>query len=376
MEKHDETEEWAVCAHCGQIIEPGDENIFYNNNTDDRVYICPECYDDGYRACYECGEVHRWMSAHPEDCDEYICEACYDDMFVRCDRCGDDIRHDDAYWDSGEEAYFCRDCYDEYTRSRVRGYHNSPVRYSHYTTDPDAIYYGVELEMGNTDSRSCSEASVQIDENFHDIFHMEHDCSIREHGFETISIPLTWEVWQEKHRMMNRLYDIFSNYGLENDDSCGYHIHVSRGALTSLQWKGISWFLYKHQAVWEEIAQREEVRQFCKYAPDGFYEGDSYGRFDELTDSWDRYRAVNMCNSRTIEFRIFASVDTSRQFYRALDIVHFLVEWVKSNPTTLFCMIETPHKAFRRFIEYVRANETADMKYADYLERTYNYYNS
>ena len=359
--------DWNVCERCGEAIDPDDEHEYVDSDGC-RHYICSECEDDGWHVCYECGSVRRWLDTHPEHDEDYICERCLDHLFVSCESCGAYIREYDAHYSDHDEAYYCDSCYDS-RGGRVYSYHHAPICYSNYIDNPGDIYYGVELEMGDATESGMLDASRTIEHNFYDIFHMESDCSITDYGFETISIPLTWDKWHKKFDYMQDLYNVFAENGMCADSSCGYHIHVTKSALRLMQWKALAWFMYKHRAMFMAIAGRHSNR-FAAYASNRFSDEGNFEDFCSFGITADRYRALNLSNIRTAEFRMFASVENVYDFYRALDIVHYLVEWIKSDRTTTFKMIETPRKAMKEFIEYVAENEE-NTSYADWLSHLY-----
>lgn len=373
--KHEVEEEIIRCYHCGCEISPN-EGTDYSDARGNKYVICDDCDDHGWGVCYECGEAHRWLDTHPEDSDNLICEHCLHENYEECYSCGDWIHHDDAYWSERRGEWYCRSCYDNLEDPTIYGYHDSPVSYSSYIKDRNTVYMGVELEMGSAeDEYDRDKAAGLINREMNDLFHLESDCSIEAYGFETISIPLEWEDWQHKKTTMSRLYEIYRQNGLYACDSCGFHIHVSKCALSSLQWKALAWFMLKHKPIFEQIAGREENWDYARFAS-GRFDRD-VGTFEDFcaVDLYDRYRALNLSNSRTVEFRLFASVETSKEFYKNIDITHFLIEWIRSDKTTTFKMVETPRKAFKEFIEFVASHQEDDMNYADYLSTLYFHIN-
>lgn len=133
------------------------------------------------------------------------------------------------------------------------------------------------------------------------------DCLWREHGYEFVSQPLTYE-WMQ--RELKKLYKLLDSLDYYENTTCGLHIHVSK-----------KWFSDKKaKAVWK----------FIKAMPKADYV-DLFGRepnyFCRNTEDYAgcRYHAINMSNSATNEFRMFKSGDLAWALY-CVDCVKYMVD--------------------------------------------------
>lgn len=132
-------------------------------------------------------------------------------------------------------------------------------------------------------------------------------CSWREHGYEFVSQPLTYE-WMQ--RELKKLYKLLDSLDYYENTSCGIHIHVSK-----------KWFSDKKaKAVWEFIKTLSVVDY-----------GDLFGRQPNIycknveEYSGCRYHAINMSNTHTNEFRMFKSGDLAWALY-CVDCVKYMVD--------------------------------------------------
>jgi len=353
------TESWNRCAQCDEPIDPEDDDHTFETYRGSTYHFCQGCIDDGWSVCYECGHISRYNNEHPTAYGEHICDNCLGELYTRCEDCGEWVLNDDSVYSEEDDAYYCDWCYRHNGHdcvNFVRGYHSSPHCYRDFIKNGSWLYLGVEIEMGGCDYESdVNDASHYIHDNFADKFHMENDCSIDGYGFETISVPMTFTQWQKYREKMADLYDTFASHGMKDDESCGLHIHVSKNYLDSFSWKALQWFMFKNQDTFERIAGRRESFDYARYSP-------RYTDIDEVKNSSDaffacyadaRYRALNMTNNRTVEFRLFAAQPNVEKFYEKLSIVNYLVRWVKYDKLAVFHLIETPRRAFNTFIEYV-----------------------
>lgn len=58
----------ATCGHCGKQHDWDEETgEIYENK-----FICPDCYDNYYGYCNECGKLHKYKDMN----DDIICKDC------------------------------------------------------------------------------------------------------------------------------------------------------------------------------------------------------------------------------------------------------------------------------------------------------------
>ena len=252
----------------------------------------------------------------------------------------------------------------------IRNYHDT--RSSSDTTRPDAkftrvgknnkvkqytpaeagniMYLGTETEtVRYRDWGRAEEASDMVDELRGDYCHCEHDGSLN-CGFEIVTEPMTLAAhraanWGELFSRLEHEYDAKSH----DTQTCGLHVHVSRAGLGNED-RDRELCIAKILALVEKFEQelacfaRRDFRscQWCRPTGFGYVQGDSTRNLlrkeHEIQDRQgycchdsDRYRAVNLQNKNTIEFRIFKGTLNPNTYYATLALVDGLCRWCKQH---------------------------------------------
>jgi hypothetical protein len=104
-------------------------------------------------------------------------------------------------------------------------------------------FLGFELEAVTRANESSARA---IKKFLPDLVICKSDSSIGGHGFETVSIPATLDFWKESN--LDKTLDTmrlppYSMRSFENS-SCGFHVHVSRSALSVLDLQKLERFVH------------------------------------------------------------------------------------------------------------------------------------
>jgi len=320
-----ETEE---CRTCGEQVKP--EDICGHNR--DGVAICQGCHEDYWYYCHTCD-----VSVRHEHYDTYldICNACVRDNYTACADCGTWCRDGyDIYWNDYDDTPRCESCYCDHERHEsieyVYGYHegapwglNFHTAY-HTSEEPAGLtYFGVELEH-----ERASDDLVPYLESLHDkrIAHAESDSSLN-NGVELITQPATLMAWRGGFGDLIREY-MANARGVGADFSsstCGAHVHVSRTAFVDDNHLArVAVFMTHNPEHVAKVSGREYLDQWAKATP---YRGAL--RRAVKNNSGDRYRAVNLNNSATVEFRLFAGSNDFADIIGAIEYVSALVEYTR-----------------------------------------------
>lgn len=349
-----------TCAHCGAVIEG--EAL----RTHDGQLICEDCYDRFYFTCHDCEEIHPQYEAvtiNPGCYDEYVvCSDCHDDgvdngeycqcdgcgdvfddnrismhgngrhndiyhicnycedNYVTCDSCGDIIHIDDADWDEDNDVYYCTYCHDA---NVIHSYSYKPNPIFGTTdarTDGFGNYsgteltFGVELECdkGNDDPNTAARDVQKLT----DRLYIKHDGSLN-FGYEIVTHPGTL-AWHMNSFPWAAVCKASLDHGFQshNAKTCGLHIHIGNrqfgrtwaerravsakiAVLTDVLWPEIEQFSRRGRGGCERWAARNDCLRAIRYEMD---EGRACeALFDRA--SCDRYKAVNLTNSNTVELR-------------------------------------------------------------------------
>ncbi|MGN1339172.1 MAG: amidoligase family protein [Oscillospiraceae bacterium] len=387
----DEGEESHVCALSGAFIEDGDEVVAYAEDSkyrDDNMYYeepehsdveewyLSDVFEEEFSCCGNCGHYYRrddmtWVESE----DEYICEDCLDEEFSCCDHCNNWFRTDDM--ESDDYTVVCSRCFSNYYRccedcaciirdvyvtwvgdypyceecapdENVHSYSYKPdpvfhrIGYHGFRPSIDGerqpLYLGVELEVDNGNDESC--VSSKFDE---DDVYCKEDGSLGSYGFEIVSHPRTLESHKEYDwgEIMDKC--LHYEYRSHNTSTCGLHIHVNRdffGTYTDSDLAAAKLILLMAR-FWDGFFvpfSRRSSDALSEWAEkplstDTPEKGDTIETIQEKVRNAarNRYKAVNVRNRDTIEFRLFRGTLRYETFIATLELVDGLCNWVNNH---------------------------------------------
>ena len=315
------------CEWCGDAFVTADveDHWSYGHEGIHGLDICHGCRDDYLVTCESCDCV-----MHQEDSsrlgDYAYCNDCHAEVASYCDAC-DDYHHVDD--DPCEEAHGHSDLVRNYSykpNPMFRWVTDGVVQRTDYYTRDDrhmtsTPFFGFELEI-----EACGNSIVDGAELFHrgiddNVLYLKEDGSLN-NGFEIVTHPATLDYYQNHFdwSAFRSVKDM--GYKSWGERSCGFHIHISRSAFMRrssvanrdgvfsdyfLRRTGVTphlmafmYFIYKNTAQVERIAGRNS--SYGRLTTGEISNLMSYCRFG---NSGDRYMAVNVNNSSTIELRMF-----------------------------------------------------------------------
>lgn len=316
-----------TCENCGRIIEEGE------------IYII-----DGYgrTICEDCRQTMYYC----EDCDNYYNE---EDMIAIFDRYGDIIQF--VCGDCAETYYNqCPECGRWYVDSAFNGhgvctrctpdviasYHSGNPNGLEFHGSPDYSFIngfiGGELEVTGLENRAAADILEAC--GGYNFCHFEHDCSVD--GAEIIFQPRTIEAWEAARPAVNSMYDVLIEYDCSSEGGNGFHVHISRtafGSTNEAQADAIARFMRLFSddnfGYCCQIAgcSREDARDWARNCNE--YTKEEQKRIAGRCGG-NRYIAVNVTNSSTVEVRLGRSTMDVDRFYGWL---HFIAAMVRRTET-------------------------------------------
>lgn len=304
--------ETGTCCRCGNNAIPLPDL----NWMDDDI-VCSTCAERCYFYCEACDRRHdkRHVDYYTTRGGSTICEDCYCEDYFTCDDCGAvchvDYRHGD----------YCDQCYE----------HNDGDSLIHdysYKPRPNFIgkgklFFGCELEVTVNDRYSVIEKAEEVfdilNPNGSDHAYLKSDSSIGR-GFEIVTHPHSYEeirkLWLEKWK--ENIQGITSH----NSGTCGFHVHVSRGALSKMHIQKLIVFINapENASMVRSVAQRN-----C----DNWGIIKSNKVIGHCGHSDDRYEAINLLNKHTIEFRIFRGNVRKDRIMKNLEFVKATIDFTR-----------------------------------------------
>lgn len=315
---------YEYCERCGDLT-PIDEmrtvNVLVSRGQGTETW-CYDCCEDHARACDDCGEL--WSDNYI-DCYEVtgstgntetrdICSSCYEDDYYVCEGCGNLVSFTNAYVDECGDAY-CPACCEHEGKLKPYG-KTYATNFYKISQDPYAaigLYLGVELETEATRDGCPEDLAADICDGIgEDRVECKHDGSL-ESGCEIVTQPMTPAYHLGDTGIWSDVVRICHGHGATSHDNgnCGMHIHVSRSALSSDGDFSPTWCLDRlmstHRAAWVKFARRSCGMSWCSIDEQ---EPDTATPARDKYDDWreeyhgDRYRAVNLTNSATVEWRL------------------------------------------------------------------------
>ena len=303
--------------------------------------VCSNCLRRYYFACEDCMDIAPRGSRVVTGSGRSICQACYESNYFTCEVCGE-VLHMDYYHGDG----VCDGCHDNEPEDspdtgdwKIEDYGYKP-RPRFYGSPKRGMWYGLELETENTRDLLCDLDTMPE-------WYAKHDGSLDESGVEFVSHPMTLDYIRENwDRVMKPLCDLRSRGARSwNGGRCGFHIHVSESAWSHLQVVKLLKFFANNPAYILQVSGRSSMESLHRWAsieidrdPDNgvlyglAYKAKHKGDCDKY--GFNRYVAINLCNRRTIEFRLFRGSLIEDRIKACLEFVQALCDFTLDSPIT------------------------------------------
>jgi hypothetical protein len=356
--------ETIICFECREEIQ--DRETMYHIG--DGEYICEECRDNHYMYCEDCNElVHEYYIVTVDDnnrhvcedcsssyytCDhcerlysEYriaintiqltLCDYCYSDYYFTCADCGE-VEHLD-YGETVDGWYYCSTCAEEH-RGPIQSYNYKPVPVFFGGNSG----YGVELEIDGGDYKQ--EAARAIAEAGKDHIYLKEDGSLSSAGFEIVSHPATLE-YHVEHFPWDDICRVALSYNYRSHDTntCGLHVHASRSLFGNNQTEQdltiAKIMLLFDRWYCSNIVRfaRRNLSNMRRWAdkPDADIrpeDDDNTARSKAKNTAKHRYKAINLQNTYTVEFRIFRGTLKQNTILASIQWIDVLIRYCRETP--------------------------------------------
>jgi hypothetical protein len=322
------------CIDCGQSADESGCDIVTLSNENAYCTSCLNC-------CDSCGEWYMYISASHWFID--ICGDCQDDHFA-CGYCDSTTHFDDSVTSTDGGATYCSSCADRHWsycgecsewyednsndecsdayRYGINDYSFKPTPIFHYTPEkPSKTFFGFELEVEAV--HETISTGVDIVRNYvtDDLVYLKGDGSLND-GFEIVTHPMTHDWAMEKFpwEMIEKLRR--SGYRSWDTDTCGLHVHASRTSFVdrSHLWKW-TYLINKNNRECIELAGRNShYAQFYGVKP-------TSDIVLKKAMPRERYVAINLNPTHTVEVRIFRGSLRIPRVKTALDFMQSTIEF-------------------------------------------------
>ena len=252
---------------------------------------CPSCAEEYAYTCQSCDYRTQETSTviTRRNGEQQWCDSCAGDAY-RCEGCEERFeRLNGDYCDACQPE-------EEEEEGLVKSYHHHknkgrPIESEWTRAQHRPLFFGVECEVECPEDSDVKDyARKVVDSATQCLLGLEEDGSL-EHGFEIITHPAGLDT----HR---RFWEGLKTKGLTSHDTttCGLHVHMSKAALRPLTIGRMQVFIHEpSNAPFVEGVCRRTFNRYAKsIAP----------KLTDHTDRPDRYEALNLTNSKTVELRL------------------------------------------------------------------------
>ena len=316
-------------------------------------------FSDLYAHCQHCGRI--FLKAVPES---QYCSLC-EPKDRLCVVCG-------CVFSGFEGTYCCSDaCASALAwgnESHNYGYKPKPQFYDGRDNcwvseeSPGTLYMGFELELDGEEAEFTEDkVAAVVSCHMRDVY-CKHDGSL-DNGIEIVSHPGTLKYHMQKKDDFNRLMAVLSHYGYEDEfHTCGLHVHVNRSFLRGKD-HAIAKLVCLSDRFYDELmtfARRpRDSRGWCEanYEDEDCENAQDYeDTYEDDERCFERYRAINLRNADTIEFRIFHSTMEWHVFIAALQLVDTMVRyacshsWREVETCSFAQMVASPHRELNTYL--------------------------
>jgi hypothetical protein len=208
------------------------------------------------------------------------------------------------------------------------------LRFKATKVRPNTVYLGCELEY---ETNNRNRAQLAVGKLMHGHALMKSDGSIR-NGFEIVTCPATLDIHLD---IFKKFYDNIPP-DLKTEKNVGMHVHISRKPLSQLTLGKLTEFL-----------NRQDNKEFIHHIAGRI--DNTYARMSNdrtVTYAWrnknggDRYNALNLNNSNTVEVRLFATPMNYKEFAMRLQFVQALVDYCMPAQSSESLKKQTHYEAF------------------------------
>lgn len=324
------------------------EDEYFHEIEDDEAYIYDEI-DEHYIMEQNAEFVNSGRGngfyTHKDNCDGFHNIYRYDGEWI-----------DDSYMERND-LVFTIDCDiqhidDVYYWESDCEYHDSPEEdedgnelpsihnYSHRPSmrfhkinneNENAPFLGIELEVERKNSNGLRHRAMAglIQ---HEHWYFKTDGSLTD-GFEIVSHPMTFNYIKRNESIfsesLKKLVD--NGYNSYDANTCGMHIHISKNNFNTWHLYRFLKFFVENKEFIVSISQRkiDKLKKWANIEDDN--DASLIYKAKKKEGNNERYVAINLKNSQTIEIRIFRGTLNFNSYMKNIEFAHSLFMYTKEN---------------------------------------------
>lgn len=312
-----------ICAHQGGYYRCQNCNNYVNELLTQIVgaNICRRCIGYQYRACEDCGQIHRIDRMRSLTAGGFICSNCTIN-----------------------------------NGTIIHSYSYKPTPVFNKMPWENTRYLGIELEveapnmdahvLANRVSEYLKKSTSPTGKPLQKLVYYKSDGSLR-NGVEIVFHPFTLKAFHKWFPTNDFIKFLHSN-GASADTNCGMHVHVSKEKLSKEHLLRGKWFFYKCERPLKIFSDRGGSFNFCKF--EGIpNDKDPYHQPD------GRRTALNVAGSpKTLEIRLFRSTLDYSKFMANLQFADAFVDYIQHGPVGIYFRTKSGVQIWENFIDYAK----------------------
>lgn len=349
------TYDYGICENCDEICREED-----STDTRDGM-VCGRCLDNHY--CYS-NVMDEWI--HEDEVvyvgDEAMTDEYRDNHYYCCESCGEWFDLECEGCESDDGYYLCDSCTDDYLLENGSVYYKDSGYIQEYHPNIDLHFYGegpkflgceYEVQGGGCNSNIAESIFGDYKE-----FYCSRDGSLEE-GFEAITHPCS-----PSHMLSNidweEITKRLSHNDYDDEEGAGFHIHISREHFKSQSHIGklIRFFSDNYQELVNFGNRTWDTAN--KWAEPTDYDED-----DKFIDIYsnakgERYSAVNVWPSETVEIRLFGCTyrpEVIRSYIQFVDVITDLANGFYKDMTFENVRKEATERGYNELINYMNEQD-------------------
>jgi formylmethanofuran dehydrogenase subunit E len=319
------------CDDCYDLIHVDDiVTVDYNDR-----YVCESCAD-AYYVCDHCNNLFSDRHIAINTIQITLCDYCYNEYYFTCAGCGEVYHQDNGEYINGHD--YCSTCADDHRHCILS-----------YSTKPNPIFfggsksgYGLEVEIDDGDDKQNAARDIQAAGDDH--IYLKEDGSLSYKGMEIVTHPATLD-YHVNHFPWADICRTALSYGYRSHDTdtCGLHIHASRSLFGDTEMerdltiaKVILLIDRWYDSYIVNFARRDlsKMQQWAD-KPNADIKPEDSDRaavHKSKKTANSRYKAVNLCNYSTVEFRFFRGTLKRDTIIASIQWTDTLIKYCRKTP--------------------------------------------
>ncbi len=274
--------------------------------------------------CAKCGEEISLSQVEVTEDKQFICRDCAIMYYTKCDRCN-------KYIPSSEGRLTCESCESYIYNLPLNAYNLKPTpifkNKSNIKGDLNNRYYGLEIEYSLINANAIH---AMMEDLYKERYIYNKSDSSLTNGVEIVTNPCDKSSIRNLIKRMKPTLDEIAKQRRYKTNA-GIHIHVNKSSVSPIDIYKLSYLLNVDKNNNEEKNRLYflcgRTRRYRDICDDHYFKIGSIDELGKLIKGQNRYKALNLCNPNTIEFRLFKTSAKADVILSYIEIVDKMIEF-------------------------------------------------